>query len=335
MPRALVLTAPHVLEVVERERQPLRNDEVRLRVDAAGICGSDVHGFAGVNDRRPVGVVMGHETIGRVIESNHVSLEIGDRVAVNPVLSCGNCAACARRQENLCAKRRLYGCCLKLDGGLSEEMVVEGENCIPVDPDANLRGLALIEPMSVGAHATRISHVHSGDRVLIVGGGPIGLSVALACAYNDADTMVCERIPERRSLAELLGTKSCRPDELSSREGRYDVAFECVGTTDALHAAVKSVRPGGTAVCLGIAQQSLDVEIADLVIQERRLLGASAYTAGDFVKAATAVTAKADMLAQLVQCSVGLDQMADVFADYHSGKLTAMKTIFLNVASSI
>lgn len=335
MTEAVVLTAPGTLELVQRASRPLGSGEVRLRVDAAGICGSDVHGFAGLNDRRPVGVVMGHETIGTVIEkSDGSTLEVGTRVAVNPVVACGTCDQCRADRDNLCVQRRLYGCCLELDGGLATDMVVRAANCVPVNASADILGLALIEPMAVGTHAVRLAEVRSEPQVLVLGGGPIGIAVALASMNAGAAVLISEPMPGRRELAEKLGAATCAPEELRTVTTEFELAFECVGAAQTVHDAITNLPPGGTVICLGLAGATMEVPAAALVVHERRMLGSSAYTHEDFAETARSVAAQAGNLASLVEHTVSLVKMPQVFADYHGGRLSAMKTLYLNDAAS-
>ncbi len=329
--RSLVLVAPRTLEVVETERRPLVGGEVRLAVEATGICGSDVHGFAGLNDRRPAGVVMGHETVGRVIEvAGAGALEIGARVAVNPVVPCWKCPACSRGRTNLCERRRIYGCALGLEGGLATEMVVAAANCLGVDPDADVRAVAVIEPMSVGLHAVRLGLPAAGAVVLVIGGGPIGIAVALGCVDAGARALVCEPSPLRREVAAALGADTCTPEELPALDLDLDLAFECVGRTSTLRSALEAVRPGGTVVGVGVAEPEFAISAVSLVIEERRVLGSSAYTSEDFRDTARAVLARADSIAALVgDATVALDEMPGVFAGYEAGETEAMKTLYV------
>lgn len=329
--RSLVLIAPHTLEIVESDSRPLVSGEVRLAIEATGICGSDIHGFAGLNDRRPTGIVMGHETAGRVIEVAEAGpLEVGARVAVNPVVPCGECHACLRGRINLCERRRIYGCMVGLDGGLATEMVVAAANCLRVDSDADVRALAMIEPMSVGLHAVRLGAPAEGAAVLVVGGGPIGIAVALGCLDAGAQPLVCEPSFVRREAAASLGADTCTPEELASLELDLSLAFECVGRTSTLRSALDTVRPGGTVVGVGVAEQEFAVRAVSLVIEEKRILGSSAYSPQDFRDTARAVATRIDAIAALVGgATADLDQMPQVFAGYEAGTIESMKTLYV------
>ncbi len=329
--KALVLTAPRRLELLDQPRAELRDGELRLRVEVAGICGSDIHGFAGLNDRRPVGVVMGHETVGRVTEpgtSATETFQVGTLVAVNPLTACGRCRYCLADRENLCGHRRLYGCSLELRGGLASEMVVSTANCVRLEERDDLLGLAWIEPMAVGTHAVRLAVTQPGMSVLVVGGGPIGIATALACVEQQVRPMISEPMNSRRSLAESLGIPTCTPTELNEMGDQFDVALECVGSGATIRSAVSSVRAGGTIVCLGLAEAELAILAVPLIVGERHLIGSSAYTKRDFEATARWVAGRSEQLAALCN-PISLAQMPQVFAEYEAGHLQAMKTLYL------
>lgn len=327
---ALQLTEPGRLEVVALGQRELLPGEARVHVEAAGICGSDIHGFAGLNDRRPVGVVMGHETVGRVLEGGDPrrGLGPGARVAINPILACGRCEACGRGEENLCEARRIFGCVPGLPGGLATEITVPAASLVAVDESADLRGVVLAEPFAVATHAVRIADIQRGERVLVVGGGPIGFAVALALGDRGVDLAVSEPTPERRAALAAFGIPTCEPAGVADR-GPCDVAFECVGVAATFRAAVDAVRTGGRVIALGIADREIPVPAAALVIGERRLIGSSAYTAADFAASVALVSTHAARLAVLVEAVPTLEGMARAFQGYRDGTRTAFKTAYL------
>lgn len=332
--RSLVLTAPRTLQVLERETPPLGTGEVRLVVEAAGVCGSDVHGYAESTTRRPVGVVMGHEIVARVAEvSAGTDLAIGTRVAVNPVIACGECRACREGRDNLCTNRRIHGTIPGYDGAFSTELVMPAANCVPIDADADLRGLALIEPMAVGIHAVRLSDVRAGDRVVIVGGGPIGIACAIGVLDAGAHPIISETKEHRRALAEELGAETCEPGELAALGPEADLAFECGGRASAVVAAMAGVRPGSAVICVGYGETEITIPVVPLVMEERRLIGSSAYTAVDYRQTAATVTTRAHQLAALVGVTAGLDDLPEIFEGLATRRISAAKALYLPGAS--
>lgn len=286
--RQVTLKGPRRLALEELEPRALGPHEVRLVVAAAGICGSDVHGYAGVNGRRPPGTVMGHEVAGRVVELGAAveGLRIGAPLALNPVVGCGRCPFCAGGQDNLCADRRLFGCTPDLSGGYAEAMVVPAANAVALSDGADLDLAALVEPLAVGTHAARIAGEPAGD-VLVVGGGAIGLAAALAARrHGAARVMVSEPLRERWALCERLGFQTLDPRAGPAARGSFALAFDCVGHGVTVAAALEAVAPQGTVVAVGLAEETIAVPAVPLVVGERVLRGSSAYTAAEFADTA-------------------------------------------------
>jgi len=324
----LVLTAPSTLEVREAPSIALTAGQVRLRVDGAGICGSDIHGYSGLNDRRPVGVVMGHETAGTVVEVAKGSrLSLGQRVAVNPLISCRVCTYCRTGFDNLCSDRRLYGCSVDAPGGLATEMVIEETNAVPVPDDLDIDVITLIEPLSIGTHAVRIATLPPKSSLLVIGGGPIGIAAALAARDVSTNLTISEPSEHRRHIAQQLGFDARTPVEATSGT-EYDAVIECVGYSATTAQAVRSVKPGGAVVCLGFADEELMVPAVGVVIEEKRLIGSSAYTRDDFDATASWVSRNASGLKQLVGARVSLEGTPRVFRQYADGESSVMKTIY-------
>jgi threonine dehydrogenase-like Zn-dependent dehydrogenase len=169
--RQLVFHGPRQLAVEDAPEPTPRPDELRIAVHSVGICGSDVHGYAGVNKRRQPGMVMGHEAAGTVAErgADVDWIDPGAPVVVNPITTCGECELCLGGDENLCERRRIYGCILDLPGAYAESFVVAAANVVPFSGPAPLEWGALVEPLSVGAHAARIAALRPGQDVLVAG----------------------------------------------------------------------------------------------------------------------------------------------------------------------
>src|SRR5919201_3945717 len=225
--RQLVFHGPRRLAVEDAEPLPVGPGEVRVAVRAVGVCGSDVHGYAGVNARRVPGMVMGHEAVGVVAEigGGVDEARVGDVVAINPITSCGECEFCVAGLENLCERRRIYGCVPELTGGYAETIVVRAANAIPFNGPAPREWGALVEPLSVGAHAAGVGEIGSGDDVFVVGGGPIGVAAALAARRRGARrVVVSEPLGHRRAVAEQLGLETVDPRNAEGPRSEFSVA---------------------------------------------------------------------------------------------------------------
>ncbi|MBN9058666.1 MAG: alcohol dehydrogenase catalytic domain-containing protein [Rhizobiales bacterium] len=232
-------------------------DEVVLRVAACGICGSDLHI---TEDPVPFGIgagfVLGHEFAGDVIAvgSEVSDLRIGDRVAVVPMRGCGHCASCRRGDPARCAEMVLIG------GGYAEYATVAARQCRILPDDVPLEDGALAEPLSVALHCIVRSGMKPGDRVAIIGAGPIGLLVAFWARRMGASHVVVADIHEhQRERALALGATGfvLSGERLSENladacGGAPDIVFECVGKRGLLGKAVESVRLQGTVVGVGL-----------------------------------------------------------------------------------
>lgn len=298
--------------------------EAVLEVVAAGICGSDVHGYAGVNARRAPGTVMGHEVVGRVLESTDAPA-IGRTVAVWPILACGACRSCAEGRAHLCEARRLYGCTPELPGGFATTMTVPATSLVAVPSGVPAEWGALVEPLAVGHHAIALAGTGPGDRVTVIGGGPIGIAAAIAARRAGVeDLVVVEPLASRRDTLTALGMEAVVPE--AAPQG-VDVVAECVGHARTVTAAIAASRPGGTVVCVGLADPEVRVPWPSVVIEERRLVGSSAYTLDEF-RAVAASLADGDLdFGRLIERRIALDEVATAFDDYVAGRTTALKTL--------
>ena len=328
--RQLVLDDYGALSVHERAPSALRPGEVRVRVRAAGICGSDVHGYTGASGRRRPGQVMGHELSGIVLECapDVADLPPGAPVALNPAVVDGTCSACRAGLDQLCPNRRLYGCVPELPGGFADEVVVLATNAVALHGPAPLEWGALVEPLAVGDHAVRLLDEPGEGGVLVVGGGPIGLAAALAARrYGHEPVVVVEPNAHRREKAGELGFEGARPDDPGLSRRSFAGAIECVAAAGTLELALAHVGPRGDVVLVGMAEPVIPLPMTPLVVGERRLLGSFNYTRQGFAEVASWVMSGGVDLAPMVEDQVELEELPAVFAQYASGERAAVKTV--------
>lgn len=328
--RQLVFHGPGRLAVEEGEPPPLAAGEARVAVHSVGVCGSDVHGYAGLNSRRSPGMIMGHEAVGTVIElgAGVESPSVGTVVAVNPVVGCGECALCAAGDENLCERRGLYGCVPGLPGAFADQIAVRAENLVPLLGSVPVEWGALVEPLAVGSHAVRVGGEPVGQDVVVIGGGPIGIGAALAARrLGAAGAVVVEPSAHRRRVSERLGLRTVDPATSDVPRSAFRVAYECVGYSQTLAAAIGAVRPKGTVVFIGLAEETIELPATPLMVGERVIAGSSAYPMRDFRDVAGWVASGEVDLAPLIELRVGLDALPGVFDRYASGSLAAVKTL--------
>lgn len=340
--RSLVFHGARSLAVEQRPDPVPGADEILLKIIATGICGSDLHGFTGENGRRHPGQVMGHETVGRVLDGARdtltgAGLVLGDTVTVNPVIGCSTCDACAVGEEQACARRRVIGVDPTISSAFADLMAVPARNAVVLPAEMPEEHGALVEPLAVGYHAVRQGLCSPDDDVLVLGGGPIGQACVLAARRCGAERIVVsEPSAKRAALVRTLGaqtidTRSQALPEDSKRllGGPATLVLDAVGSsgtlTDALTASARSAR----IVLVGMNEPRITLPAYEISTAERRVIGAFCYNRDDFAStAAWAATASRD-LDVLIDGRVGWDGAAAAFADLASGTSDASKVLVL------
>jgi L-iditol 2-dehydrogenase len=266
--KAAVLTGPGKIAVGDWPRPEIKDrTDVLLRVKTVGICGSDLHYYSEerIGDtvmRYPV--VLGHECAAVVEETAPGVRKVkpGDRVAVEPAVSCGSCDQCRDGRPNTCRTLSFLGHPKERTGALAELIVMPEENCYPLSDRMTFAQAALAEPLSIGLHAVNLAGNPKGRTVAILGSGPIGLGVGLVALHaGAAATFMTDKVEARlRVAAREAGARwTGNPLEtdivaeiLGLAPGGLDVVFECCGQQEALDQAVELLKPGGTLLLVGI-----------------------------------------------------------------------------------
>jgi len=243
-----------------------RQDQVLVRIDRLGICGSDVHYYAdgGIGSQRvQFPATLGHECAGAVLEcgAEVTRLKPGDRVAIDPACSCGICDQCRVGRQNTCRNLRFMGCPGQAPGAAAERAVLPAANCLPIPDSLSLDMAVLGEPLSVALHAVRLGEVYPAARVAIFGCGPIGLSVLL-CAKVQAPCTVSmtDLLEPRVALARQCGADlvvhAAQTDPVAAlcehEPFGFDLVFECSGDPACIGQAAALLTPGGVLVQVGI-----------------------------------------------------------------------------------
>lgn len=227
--------------------------EVLLGVRNVGICGTDLHAFRGRQPFFQYPRILGHELGVEVLATgpgvDHV--RPGDRCAVNPYLHCGACGACRRGKTNCCEKLRVIG--VHTDGGMRERIVLPAAHVYP-SQKLSLPQLALVETLGIGCHAVGRSAVTPGERTLVIGAGPIGLTVLEFLRVEGADLAILEISPARRAFAAKMfpGVRFYESAEAVLAEELPTLVFDCTGNKDSMHGAFKLVANGGKLVLVGL-----------------------------------------------------------------------------------
>ena len=288
--KAIVIHAPGDLRYDEVAEQSLGAGEVRVKIAVGGICGSDLHyyrhgGFGAVRLRHPM--VLGHEIAGVIVETGRDvgSLRTGQRVAVNPSLSCGSCAYCRKGLSNHCTDMRFYGSAMRtphVDGGFRETLVCKAEQAIPVPDALTNSDAAFAEPVALCLNAAARGGSLLGKTALVSGAGPIGAILAIILRSAGASWIaVTDLIDEPLRRATELGADETinvakEADRLAEKQagrGTFDIVFEASGSAAAAASALDVVKPRGTVVYVGQGARP-EINISTIVTKEIDVIGA-------------------------------------------------------------
>jgi len=274
------------IRVEEAEIPVLEKGMVKVKVEYAGICGSDMHEYLAGTYAIRTQPVLGHEFSGVVVEVGEgvTNVKTGDRVAVEPPIPCGECDNCQRGFVNLCTARQGYG--YTISGGFAQYAVVKEENIFHLPETMGLELGALVEPTAVAVHAVRQSQLKLGDTAAIFGAGPIGLLLLQAVkAAGASEIFVVEVSEERRQKALGLGaTHAINPIDTDAvafiREktnGGVNVAYDAAGVQATFTSGVSSVRPGGEFKVVSVWEKPVEFNPNMIVMTEAKISGSYAY----------------------------------------------------------
>jgi alcohol dehydrogenase len=331
--KALVYTQPLEVQLLDRPDPELLDGEVVLRIDAVGICGSDMHAFHGHDPRRKPGLVMGHEFCGTVVKSADTSYQEGLRVTGNPLITCGTCYYCAQGRNNLCSNRTMVG--MTRPGAFAQYMSIPASSLIDIPQDMPALHAALTEPAATALHAVNMSLKGMArplpeNRTLIIGGGAIGMLAALLLKnYGCRDTVLAEVNPLRRQSAEQhAGVATYDPRETQPQENGFDFVIDAVGSKLTRVSALSAVKPGGVVMHIGLQDWASEIDMRKLTLAEITLMGTYTYTTADLRATVKLLYEGAFGDLSWVQ-SVPLDEGAQAFADLDSGRLATSKVVLV------
>jgi 2-desacetyl-2-hydroxyethyl bacteriochlorophyllide A dehydrogenase len=287
--KSLVCDEAGVLRMEDRPVPVPAKGEVLIRVRRIGICGTDMHIFRGTQPFLEYPRVMGHELSGEVAEAPAGStLKQGDPVYIMPYLSCGTCVACRVGKTNCCTNIKVLG--VHRDGGMTEYLSLPEQFVFKAD-GISLDDAAMIEFLAIGAHAVRRAKLEKGQRILVVGAGPIGIAVALFGALQGAEVTVLDSREDRLTFARDVlkahhtvtvgeGDKE-RLAEISNQEF-FHAVFDATGNIKAMERGLEFVAHGGTYVLVSIVRDTFSFSDPEFHKRETSLLGSRNATAEDF-----------------------------------------------------
>lgn len=329
--KSLVYTAPNEVQLQDRPEPVLADGEVLLQIEAAGICGSDMHAFHGHDPRRKPGLVLGHEFAATVLQSASPPWSVGQRVTGNPLITCGHCDYCLQGRDNLCADRTMVG--MSRPGAFAERMSIPGRCLIPLPESLPLIAGALTEPAATALHAINLSmrsliRPLPECRVLVIGGGAIGmLSALLLKHYGVAELRVAEVNPLRRaSLEQHAACGTFDPRQQTPPENGFEFVIDAVGSAITRSTALAAVAPGGVVMHIGLQDWASEIDMRKLTLAEITLLGTYTYSMAD-LRATVAALARGAFgdLSWVERRS--LADGAAAFDDLHQGRTASAKLV--------
>jgi len=279
---------------------PPVGDGVRVKVKSAGICSSDLHMLAlGFN----VPGTLGHEVAG--------VLPDGRAVAIEPLSPCGHCDMCVRGDYHVCRRGPAMVHGVGCDGGMAEEILVPERAIVPLPSNIRAEDACLVEPLAVAVHGLRWAGVQPGQRVAVVGAGPIGLCATAMLTHHLRDVALVARHDAQKSAGERLGAKL-------EPTGEYDVVAECAGTATALRQAAQLCKPGGVVLLLATYWQGVEFPALEVGFKSLRVYGSSLYNvsglARDVDVAARLLAVRPELPQLLISHRLPLDAAAEGFA---------------------
>jgi len=298
-----------------------QSGDLLIKVEAVGICGSDMHAYLGHDARRPAPLILGHEAAGLVVGGPTE----GMRVTINPLVNCGTCPACKAGRENICPTRQIISMPPR-EGAFAQMISMPEQNLVEVPDHVPMTKAALAEPLAVSWHAARLAiealHPSMEKRALVIGGGAIGLAAALALrAMGIEQTTLIEPNDARRAFLADHGEQVA-----AAPAGEAPIVIDAVGYAATRATASAHVAPGGVITHIGLGEDTGGIDVRRLTLQEITFIGTYTYTAQDFRDTAAAIFD--GRLGALDWTETRpLSQGAQAFADLRAGRVAAPKIV--------
>lgn len=322
--KAIMYEGPEQLKRMEIPEPEPKAGEVKLKIRACGICGSDVHGYLGSTGRRIPPMVMGHEFCGEVVKQGAGAFQfhVGSRVSVYPVDFCGTCEMCQRGDVHLCLNKKAYGV-LDVNGAFAEYICVPEKCCFPIADGVSDAVASLMEPLAVAYRGVSHAGDLTGKTVLLVGTGTIGL-LALACVKKEKPQkiIVSDLSDHRLELAKKMGADDVINPEKENFKERIleesnkmgvDVAIEAVGVEATVQQAMSALRFGGTAVWIGNNKPFISINMQEIVTRELSVHGSFLYGYEEFKEVVQSINDGRIEVAPLISKTIQLDEAPEYF----------------------
>ena len=338
--RALLLSKYRQFELAEMARPPIGDDEILIRVEACGICGSDVHGFDGSSGRRIPPIVMGHEAAGTIaaVGSAVRGFNENDRVTFDSTIYCGACANCKRGNVNLCDNRQVLGVSCneyRRAGAFAEYVAVPARIAYRLPDSISFAEASMLEAVAVALHGVALAQIQPGNSALVIGAGTIGLLTLQALRAEgcsqvfivDVDATRLKRATELGANEVILADTDPLPKLMNLTAGAgVDVAIEAVGKTDTIGVAIKAVRKGGTVVLVGNISPEVTIPLQSVVSRQIRLQGSCA-SSGEYPSAIELMAKGAIRVKDMISAIAPLEDGPQWFERLYAGEPNLMKVV--------
>ncbi|HEX4032049.1 MAG TPA: galactitol-1-phosphate 5-dehydrogenase [Terracidiphilus sp.] len=339
--KSLLLSEYNHLEIADMPLPAVAADEVLVRVEACGICGSDVHGYDGTSGRRIPPIVMGHEAAGTVESAGSAvrGYKPGDRVTFDSTVYCGACAFCAAGDVNLCDNRQVIGVSCgdyRRHGAFAEFVVVPQRILYPLPAAIEFSEAAMLEAVSVALHAVNISQAKGGETALVIGAGMIGLlTLQAARAAGCARVFISDVDSTRLALATQVGADKAlnasgadllaEIQKLTGGRG-VDIVYEAVGRNETVASAIDCARKGGTVTLVGNITPEVTLPLQKVVSRQIRLQGSCA-SSGEYPQAIELIANGKIRVKPLITAVASLEEGPRWFERLHAREPNLMKII--------
>jgi len=332
--QALVYTDIQKLIYREEKNPKLLNGESIIKVSASGICGSDMHAYHGKDNRRIPPLILGHEVSGVINKGK----DIGKKVVLNPLITCGTCNYCTNKREHLCPKRIILGMNRPIErqGGFAEYVSIPDKNIYELPKNLNMKEAPIAEPCAVALHAVELGENElslelKDSKALVIGAGAIGL----LCGLILSKVKKCKEIviiePNDNRLKEslkYLDADGLKPNSKNIHRDHFDIVFDTVGLEVTRQQAIQSIKPGGIIIHIGLTQPSGNFDFRKTTLQEITFIGTYCYTNRDFEKTLNILNNKEIGVLEWIEYR-NLKEGASAFKEIHDGSCTAPKIILL------
>ncbi|MEM7313529.1 MAG: galactitol-1-phosphate 5-dehydrogenase [Planctomycetota bacterium] len=339
--KAMLLSEYKKLDIVDMPTPEFSDNELLIRVEACGICGSDIHGWDGSSGRRKPPLVMGHEAAGTIeaVGSSVSKFSEGQRVTFDSMVSCGNCPACMNGSINLCENRQVMGVScdeFRRHGAFAEYVVVPEHIAFGFPESLKFEHAAMVEPVSIAIHAANITPIQLGDTAVVVGSGMIGLLVVQAARLAGCSTVIAVDLDDAKlKIAKSLGadaTLNAKNDDVVAEVMKLtggkgaDVSFEVVGATPTVNAAIECTRRGGAITLVGNLAPTVDFPLQAVVTRELRVQGSCASN-GEYPQCIDYLNRGDIRVEPLITAMADLEEGPEWFARLYGGEPGAMKVL--------